>query len=388
MAQSTGIDDFETTVVTYLKKINGKFPSKGLATTDFVLDKMLTDLDKFNFSTSGALKVDVTTIVADNVGITSPLYNGYVGVEDPRMSFSSGRLQVDVVSTVADQVYIYGSDYGSPATNYQVKTDSSGQLYVGNFPSIQAVSQSGTWNVGQSGSWTVSANQSGTWSVNSVQSGTWNVNVTNPFTFTASNYLEVQVENTSIPVTQSGSWNVSLLAGSNIIGAVTQSGTWNVGINNFPSNQDITITSPLTSSGYVQTFVENSTLAVTQSGTWTVDAVQSGTWNVGINNFPSTQAISVARTSDSGTSITGTTSSTAGNYTTLSSSSLTVRHFRVSNHGTAVIYISRSSGVQGEPVFPNGVWWWDANVNETTDLSTVYVESGSASQNYSVSYEV
>lgn len=60
-----------------------------------------------------------------------------------------------------------------------------------------------------------------------------------------------------------------------------QSGSWNVGVNNFPATQ-----------------------AVTQSGSWTtgrtwsllnttdsVNSVQSGSWNIGVNNFPATQAV-------------------------------------------------------------------------------------------------
>lgn len=73
-----------------------------------------------------------------------------------------------------------------------VLSDSSGNLQV-EFASAQAVTQSGTWNVANTGTFAVQATQSGTWNIGSI---------------------------TTLP---------SLPAGANIIGAVTQSGTWNVG---------------------------------------------------------------------------------------------------------------------------------------------------------------
>jgi hypothetical protein len=60
----------------------------------------------------------------------------------------------------------------------------------------------------------------------------------------------------TVAVTQSGAWNVGLLAGSAVIGGVTQSGTW----------------------------------SVAQSGNWTVSATQSGTWTAQQGSAPWTMA--------------------------------------------------------------------------------------------------
>lgn len=53
-------------------------------------------------------------------------------------------------------------------------------------------------------------------------------------------------------------------AGSNVIGGVTQSGSWSVSVSGTPSVS-----------------VSNASIAVTQSGSWTVAATQSGTWDIG-----------------------------------------------------------------------------------------------------------
>ena len=211
MGGNQEINDWETAILNRLNKIAGKLPKVGFSTQyDTPMDEMISQLGQFQF-VNGSLKVDVTAIVADAVNIASPLYNGSVSVEDPRMNFTGGALQVDITALVADKVYIYGSDYGSPATNYQVKTDSSGQLYIGNFPTgfnvnnfpaVQPVSQNGTWKVGLN---------AGTNLIGSV-----NVN----------NFPSTQA------VVQSGTWTVDLSAGSNLIGSVDaiQSGSWNVGV--------------------------------------------------------------------------------------------------------------------------------------------------------------
>ncbi len=62
--------------------------------------------------------------------------------------------------------------------------------------------------------------------------------------------------------------------------AASQSGAWTVGVNNFPSTQAVSGT------------VAVSNFPATQPVSGTIAATQSGAWTVGVNNFPSTQAVS------------------------------------------------------------------------------------------------
>jgi hypothetical protein len=122
-------------------------------------------------------------------------------------------------------------------------------------------------------------------------------------------YVSAAVSNSTLAVTQSGSWSVSI-SGSVTIGnstlAVTQSGTWNIATvttitNNVGVTQqtspwivsgstnifEVSATSSANTSGnpiYVSAAISNSTLGVTESGTWTVSATESGTWTVGLNS--------------------------------------------------------------------------------------------------------
>jgi len=81
-------------------------------------------------------------------------------------------------------------------------------------PNPLPVSQSGTWTVNavQSGSWGVS--QVGSWTVNAVQSGVWAVNATlTAIASGISNAIHVIVDNTSIAVSQFGTWVFGALNG-------------------------------------------------------------------------------------------------------------------------------------------------------------------------------
>jgi len=133
--------------------------------------------------------------------------------------------------------------YGTAPSGYALPVNA----FVTNFPSTQNVNVTNSslavtgtfWQTTQPVSGTVTANQGGApWSVS-----------------------------------QSGTWNVGLNAGSNAIGSITNTG---FNVNNFPATQ-----------------------AVTQSGTWTVQqggapwsVSQSGSWTVGVNNFPSSFSVS------------------------------------------------------------------------------------------------
>jgi len=207
-----------------------------------------------------------------------------------------------------------------------------------------AISNS-TLAVTQSGSWTVAATQSGSWSVtvaNSTlavtQSGSWTVGVSGTVTVAGT----VAISNTTLAVTQSGSWTVTLGAGTNNIGdvdvltlpataaegaalpsvfvlvagddgtdtqplqlneagdlkvtldsesvtianstlAVTQSGSWTVAVSGSVTvTGAVTVSGTATVSGTVA--ISNSTLAVTQSGSWTVGV--SGTVAISASSLP------------------------------------------------------------------------------------------------------
>jgi hypothetical protein len=156
-----------------------------------------------------------------------------------------------------------------------------------------------------------------------------------------------------LPVTQQGTWNVTVNAalptGANVIGGVTQSGTWTVQQGNTPTAvanawpakltdgtnvaavKAASTAAAATDPAAVVSFSPNSALptganvigAVTQSGTWnvTVNAAlptganvigavtQSGTWNVTVNAALPTGANTIGAVTGSGTF------TTAGNKT-------------------------------------------------------------------------
>lgn len=81
--------------------------------------------------------------------------------------------------------------------------------------------------------------------------------------------LDVNITNLTLAVTQSGVWNINAI----------QSGTWTVALDAATLSALETIT------------VEQGTSPWVVSGT--VDSVQSGTWNVNVANFPATQNVAV-----------------------------------------------------------------------------------------------
>ena len=85
--------------------------------------------------------------------------------------------------------------------------------------------------------------------------------------------------------------------------------------------------------------------------------------------------------------LTGTiaTTGTAQQFTTTST---VVQHFQIRNTSTTgnVQYVG-SSGAQSLLLYPNGMFLWDANPNEKTDISTWYI-SGTAADTYAVNYQV
>jgi len=255
------------------------------------------------------------------------------------VNIASGAISLTIDHTTSN-ILVYGND----GTNDQkIKTNISGQIEIGNFPSTFGVTQ-GT------SPWVTSATQSGAWTTGRtwvLDSSTDSVNIgnfpsgfavtqgTNPWvvsgTVTAnagSGTFQVNVTNASLAVTQSGTWTVQQ---GTPPWSVSQSGAWTTGrtwvldsstdsvnVGNFPATQAVTqSTSPWVVSG---TVAISGTVAVTQSGAWsvgrtwtlsdstdsinciqgtspwvvsgTVTANQGGTWNINnINNITGTVSL-------------------------------------------------------------------------------------------------
>lgn len=158
---------------------------------------------------------------------------------------------------------------------------------------VVAVSPNNTVAVTQSGSWTVAATQSGTWNITNV-SGTVSLPTgaataaKQPALGTAgaasSDVLTIQgvASMTPVAVSQSGAWTV----------AATQSGTWNItnisGTVSLPTGASTSAKQPaLGTAGTastdvitVQGIASMTPFQSAQSGSWTVAATQSGTWNL------------------------------------------------------------------------------------------------------------
>jgi len=124
-------------------------------------------------------------------------------------------------------------------------------------------------------------------SVPVTQSGTWNIATVTTVTG-ITNTVSVNVTNVSIAVTasQTGTWNIATVTTvtgitntvnvnvANVSVAVTQSGTWNIG----------TVTTVTGITNTVSVNVTNVSVAVTQSGTWNIGTVTTVTAVTGITN--------------------------------------------------------------------------------------------------------
>lgn len=128
------------------------------------------------------------------------------------------------------------------------------------------------------------AEQWGTWSV-SFQAGAA-VAVSNfPASFQISNFPATQpvsgtiaISNASLAVTQSGAWSVAL------------TGTPTVNVGNLPATQAVSGSVSVSNFPTVQAASQSGNWAVAQAGTWTMQAVQSGNWAVGVTSLPALPA--------------------------------------------------------------------------------------------------
>ncbi len=212
-----------------------------------------SSLTENNLATETTLK-RVETELSGGVSINGPVtINQPVNVKtdtNDRVAVSinssdiTGTLPVSVTA-----VTITDYDFTSPGPQ-----TSDVNVSVKNTSLNTNASQTGTWDVGQTGTWNVNANssQTGTWDVGQTgtwdvgQTGTWNVNSTQTGTW---------------DVGQTGTWNVNANSSQTGTWDVGQTGTWNVNSN----------------------ASQTGTWDVGQTGTW--DVGQTGVWNVGLTDL-------------------------------------------------------------------------------------------------------
>lgn len=135
---------------------------------------------------------------------------------------------------------------------------------------------------------------------------------------TTSGELQVEVINASLPVTQSGTWNLNNITGTISLptGAATEATLLSVETNT--DNLDVALSTRLADATFTsrintlgQKTMANSTPVVLSSdqsaipitdngGSLTVDgtvaATQSGAWSVSVSNFPATQTVAISQT--------------------------------------------------------------------------------------------
>lgn len=257
--------------------------------------------------------------------------------------------------TTIQPVLIGGSDYSGPALqNWKVDSSGLGYVSVSNAVTISgtvAATQSGTWNIGTVTTITNPVTVSGTVAVSSVggtvtvtgtvaatQSGTWDIGtITNPVAVTGTFFQATQPVSGTVTANQGTSpWVVSVTS-TTITGtvAVTQSTSpWVVsgtvtttppthastnvdqiggaaialGQTTMSASVPVVIASDQTSVPVTaaQSTAANLNATVVGTGTFAVQAAQSGTWNIGtvatITNpvavtgtfFQATQPVSIA----------------------------------------------------------------------------------------------
>jgi len=130
---------------------------------------------------------------------------------------------------------------------FQTRINSLGQKTMAASTPVVLASNQSAIPVTQSGTWNVIAGQSVTWNRAVLQEGVWNVGQTGNF------IVEQDAGDTwQVQASQGGTWNIN--AAQSGAWTVNQGGSWNVG--------------------------QSGAWIVGQSGAWTVAATQSGAWTV------------------------------------------------------------------------------------------------------------
>jgi hypothetical protein len=190
--------------------------------------------------------VDITNI--PGVTVTNFPSNQSVTILNPNTNYSlesGGNLSSILVNqTNGNQL--------TQVTNFPSNQTINGTVSVSNFPSSTIVTQSTAADLNATVVGTVTAN-AGT--------GTFQTNITN----------------SSIPVTESGTWNVGLNTGSNNIGSITNiTGTIPLATNAATASNQSNIITTLGSPFQAGGNIGNTSFGSTQSGTWNINNI-SGT---------------------------------------------------------------------------------------------------------------
>jgi len=144
---------------------------------------------------------------------------------------------------------------------------------------IESISEGVTFNVAQSGTWTI----------NAVQSGTWTINIGAP--------LDAE-GNVETSIVKSVQLDVNIAASAVTLNVAIQSSAVTLNVNITGSDAiisvyitgqsasvDVRITSStVTLNVNIESIASGVVFNVAQSGTWTINAVQSGDWNINIES--------------------------------------------------------------------------------------------------------
>jgi hypothetical protein len=252
------------------------------------------------------------------------------------------------VSNATYPLLIAGSDYGGTSKVQTWKVDGSGTGYISVTNSTLAVTQSGTWTVGISASQTIAVTNAGTFAVQAAQSGTWTVQPGNTANTTP------WLANSSDPAATSGSISVADSATTTV---TNQSG------------QSIITGTP----------TANSSVSVTLAGQTCLELQTSGT---------SSLTLAFERSMDGGTTYSAMSMEVVGVGTAISSLNETdnratvlrtscagFTNFRTRctarTSGTANITIQPSFAVANVPVGQVGSWTVAATQSGTWNVGTV-----------------
>lgn len=159
---------------------------------------------------SGAWNVGTVATVSAVTGITNPVAVTQSGSWSVGVSGAVTVSQATASSLNATVSLASGQTLGAVTT-------------VGTITNPVAATQSGTWNVGVTG--TAAVTQSGTWNVGTVSTVSAVTSITNP-----------------VAVTQSGTWNVGISGTP----AVSQSGAWTVGLSAAQTLANVTTVGTIT----------------------------------------------------------------------------------------------------------------------------------------------
>ena len=162
---------------------------------------------------------------------------------------------------------------------------------------IESISEGVTFNVAQSGTWTI----------NAVQSGTWTINIGAP--------LDAE-GNVETSIVKSVQLDVNIAASAVTLNVAIQSSAVTLNVKITESTVTLNVNIESIASGVV--------FNVAQSGTWTINAVQSGDWSINIESVSAGVTFNVNITGSTATLDVNITGSTATLDVNIASSSVAI----------------------------------------------------------------